>query len=124
MISTYHNDLLRKLAKRYQVPSGNHNILIYSEWQQWRRQGGLNPSNDLKDHPCEKMKSEKKLRRGGDDYSAILKSKIFFCKISPAKCRKSHLRYSRFQNFPGGACPRTPLGLLGLRRSHFAPPKL
>ena len=66
MISTYHNDLLRKLAKRYQAPSGNHNILIYSEWQQWHRQGGggLSPPNDLKDHPCEKMKSEEKLKGG------------------------------------------------------------
>ena len=35
MISTYHtyDDLLRKLAKRYQAALGNHNILIYPEWQ-------------------------------------------------------------------------------------------
>ena len=33
MISTYHDDLLRKLAERYQAPLGNHNILIYPEWQ-------------------------------------------------------------------------------------------
>ena len=33
MISTYRDDLLRKLAERYQAPSGNHNILIYPEWQ-------------------------------------------------------------------------------------------
>ena len=30
--------------------------------------GGLSPSNELKDHPCERMKSEEKLRGGGDDY--------------------------------------------------------
>ena len=39
-----------------------------SPQNQWRRQGGqggLSPSNDLKDHPCEKMKSEEKLRGGG-----------------------------------------------------------
>ena len=41
---------------------------------QWRRQGGgggkggsASP-NELKDHPCEKMKSEEKLREGDDDY--------------------------------------------------------
>ena len=33
MISTYHDDLRRKLAERYQAPLGNHNILIYPEWQ-------------------------------------------------------------------------------------------
>ena len=33
MISTYRDDLLRKLAMRYQASSGNHNILIYPEWQ-------------------------------------------------------------------------------------------
>ena len=33
MISTYRDDLLRKLAERYQAPPGNHNILIYPEWQ-------------------------------------------------------------------------------------------
>ena len=32
MISTYHDDLLRKLAKRYQAPLSNHNILMYPEW--------------------------------------------------------------------------------------------
>ena len=31
------------------------------------------------------------------------------CKILPSKRRKSHFRGSRFQNFLGGACPRTPL---------------
>ena len=34
--------------------------------------GGLSPSNQLKDHPCERMKSEEKLGGwgggGGDDY--------------------------------------------------------
>ena len=30
-------------------------------------QGGAQPPTELKDHPCEKMKSEEKLR-GGDDY--------------------------------------------------------
>ena len=33
MISTYHDDLLRELVERYQAPLGNHNILIYPEWQ-------------------------------------------------------------------------------------------
>ena len=35
MVSTYHayDGLLRKLAERYQAPLGNHNILIYPEWQ-------------------------------------------------------------------------------------------
>ena len=33
MISTYRDDLLRKLAERYQALSGKHNILIYREWQ-------------------------------------------------------------------------------------------
>ena len=33
MISTYHDNLLRKLAERYQAPLGNHNISIYPEWQ-------------------------------------------------------------------------------------------
>ena len=32
-ISTYHDDLLRKLAEKYQAALGNHNILIYPEWQ-------------------------------------------------------------------------------------------
>ena len=30
--------------------------------------GGAQPPIKLKDHPCEKMKSEEKLRGGGDDY--------------------------------------------------------
>ena len=25
-------------------------------------------------------------------------------------CTRMHVRASNFQNFPGGACPRTPLG--------------
>ena len=70
--------------------------------------GGLSPPNELKDHPCEKMKSEEKLRGGGRWLCVILKSKMFFCKFSPAKCRKSHFRYSRFQNFPGEHAPGPP----------------
>ena len=42
------------------------NIHNLHEHTQWRRQGGgkggLSPSNELKDHPCERMKSEKKWR--------------------------------------------------------------
>jgi hypothetical protein len=41
-------------------------------------------------------------------------------RFQPPKYLKSHFRDSRFQNFPGGACPRTPLG--GLAPSAFASP--
>ena len=76
-------------------------IIWCSQWRRQRGARGLSPPpNELKDHPCEKIKSEEKLR-GGWWLCVILKSKIFFCKISPAKCRKSHLWYSRLQNFPG-----------------------
>ena len=46
-------------------------------------------------------------------------------RFQPPKCLKSHFRDSRFQNFPGGACARTPLD--GLAPSAFAsppPPKM
>ena len=51
----------------------------------------------------------------------ILKSKIFFCKISPAKCRKLHLRYSRFQNFSGEHAPGHPR-MTGAFGAHIPPP--
>ena len=58
---------------------------------------------------------------GGRWLCVILKSKIFFCKISPAKCRKSYLRYSRFQNFPG-SMPPDPLGWLAPSSLALCPP--
>ena len=55
----------------------------------------------------------------------IIKSRIFFCKISPEKCRKTHLRYSGFQNFPGehAPAPRRMARAFGARIL-LPPPKL
>ena len=37
-------------------------LLITSGVDKGGGKGGLSPSNELKDHPCERMKSEEKLR--------------------------------------------------------------
>ena len=51
----------------------------------------------------------------------IPKSKLFSAKSHP-KCRKSHLRNCRFQNFPGRAYPRTPLERLAPSPLACCPP--
>ena len=50
----------------------------------------------------------------------ILKSKIFFCKISPAKCRNRICGTLDFK-ISRGSMPPDPLRMARLRRSHFAP---
>ena len=52
----------------------------------------------VKPPPQWKNEIRGEIEGGGLWLCVILKSKIFFCKISLGKCRKSHLRYSRFQN--------------------------
>ena len=39
--------------------------------------------------------------------------------ILPPKSRKMHLRESAFSKFPGGACPRTPLGIACQRHARM-----
>ena len=47
----------------------------------------------------------------------------FMSKISPGKCKKSHLRESAFQNFPGEHALALPPERPTPSRSHDAPPQ-
>ena len=95
----------------------NYEFYIISGWITHKFSGvdkgggarGAQPLQWAEGPPLWKDEIRGEIKGGGGRWLCeILKSKIFFCKISPAKCRKSHLRYSRFQNFPGEHASESP----------------
>ena len=85
----------------------NYSIIIFLSLQ-WRRQGGAQPPNELKNHHCEKMKSEEKLRGGGDDYVQSSNVRSFSANSHPEKARNRICGTLDFKIFRGSRPPDPP----------------